>query len=101
MATFVGPVAASPGLPGGTHAALNVTAATVIKAAAGILNKITCSVAGSITISDTTTTGGGTATNLVWSGSLTAGQVLVLDWPCGTGITVTALTTAVVAVSYS
>jgi hypothetical protein len=39
-ATNVGPVSASPGLPGGTSAALNLTAAQVVKASPGILFKL-------------------------------------------------------------
>lgn len=101
-ATIVGPVnTISPGLPGGNSAALNVTAAIVLKAAPGFLGKVVCVTAGSLTLNDNSALTGNSAANEIWSGSMTAGQVLQLDWPCGTGITVSAVTTAVLSISYS
>jgi hypothetical protein len=58
---IVGPVVVSAGLPGGSSAALNVTAPGVIKAAPGILMRIAVIAAGSagnLTINDATSTGG-------------------------------------------
>jgi hypothetical protein len=52
-ANIVGPVQGiSPGLPGGISAALNVTAAGVIKAAPGVLVQAVCVIAGTITLND-------------------------------------------------
>ena len=99
--TLVGPVHVSAGLPGGASAARQVNAATVIKGAPGILVRIVVITAGSITVNDAATTGAASAANQIFSGSVSAGQVIELDWPCGTGIVVSAVTTAVVAIAYS
>lgn len=101
MATPVGPITVPPGLPGGISAALDVTAPTVIKSAPGVLASVVCVVAGSATINDTATTAAATTANQIWSGSMVAGQVLVLNWPCGTGITVSAVTTAQLSIAFS
>lgn len=83
---------------GGSSSALNVTAAAVIKATAGKLAKIVVVVApttsGALTVNDVATVGGAATANEVFSipfGSLTAGQVITLDWPCATGIVVSAV----------
>lgn len=101
-ANIVGPVQGiAPGLPGGVSAAYDVAAAGVIKNAPGVLVRISCITAGSITLNDSATTGGAALTNEIFSGSLTAGQVVELDWPCAAGITVSAVTSAVVALAFS
>jgi hypothetical protein len=101
-ATVVGPVQGiAPGLPGGLSAAYNVTAPGVIKSAPGVLVRVSCITAGSVTLNDSATTGGAAITNEIWAGSLTAGQVLEFDWPCAAGIVVSAVTTAVVAIAFS
>jgi hypothetical protein len=41
------------------------------------------------------------ASNEFFSGSLTAGQVVELNWPCGSGIAVTALTSFVGSLAFS
>ena len=86
--------------PGGISSTLNVTAAAVIKAAPGRLCKIHVvapgTTGGALTINDLTTTTGSAASNTILSvpfGSLTAGQVIALDWPCLVGIAVTAVPT--------
>lgn len=40
-------------------------------------------------------------TNEIWAGTMTAGQVVTLAWPCTYGITVSSVTTAVVSISFS
>lgn len=102
MATIVGPVQnIAPGLPGGASAAYNVTAVGVIKGAPGVLVRVSCITAGSITLNDLATTSGAGLANQIWGGSLTAGQVLELNWPCAAGIVVSAITTAVVAIAFA
>src|SRR6185437_5142804 len=78
---------------GGSSSSLNVTAAKVIKATAGRLRRITVSdpgtTSGALTVNDCATTGAAAAANQIVSipfGSLTAGQVINLDWPCAVGI---------------
>lgn len=101
-ATIVGPInGITPGLPGGVSAAYQVNATGVLKNAPGVLAKVVCITAGSVTLNDSATTGGAAATNEIWSGSLTAGQILPLDWPCAAGICVSALTSAVLSVSFT
>lgn len=89
--------------PSGTQQKYNITAAAVVKAFPGVLSKISCNVAcTTFTVNDCATTGAAAASNQIWSGALTAGQVLPLDWPCKTGIVVSAITGtgAAVAISY-
>jgi hypothetical protein len=102
-ASIVGPIQGiSPGLPGGVRAALNVSAPVVIKNGAGICCTISCVTAGSITLNDNNSLGGtNTAANEFYSGSLTAGQLLKLNWPVGTGITVSAVTSFVGSIAFS
>lgn len=84
---------------------LNVTAATVIKATAGRICKITVNTvtSTSLVVSDVATTGAVAAANLVLSvaaAQLTAGQIINLDFPCTTGIVVNPGTAGVVSVSF-
>jgi hypothetical protein len=100
-ATIVGPVATSPGLPGGVSVAINLTSAQVVKATPGICAKISCIVGGSLTLNDCTTTGAAAAANEIYSGTLTAGQVVPLNWPCALGICVSQITSAQVSIAFS
>jgi hypothetical protein len=55
MTSIVGPVLASPGLPGGVSAANNITAAGVLKAATGVCYKVSVSApgtTGTLTLND-------------------------------------------------
>ena len=101
-ATSVGPVNATPGLPGGTRAWLNVTAAQVVKAGAGICVSVTVVVAGSAagTVNDVATTGGAAAANQFGTIPTTVGTY-TFNWPCGTGIVLVPGTGQTLAVSYS
>jgi hypothetical protein len=80
--------------PGGINSALNVTAAGVVAARPGCLSRILVQApgnAGSLTLNDCLTTGAAAAGNQILSllySSLTAGQVITLEWPCLVGIVV-------------
>lgn len=107
-ATIVGPVNQPPGSPGGLFAAINVTAAQAFKALPGILFRVCIVVvgsAGNLTLNDCATTGTASAANTILTvafGSLTVGQVIYLEWPCGTGITLSAIPTGgQVSLSYT
>jgi hypothetical protein len=53
MANILGPIAnVTPGLPGGTHAAYNVTAAGLLNPTSGLLQSVGCITAGTITLND-------------------------------------------------
>ena len=96
---------------GGNASKLNITAAVVVKATPGRLSRIVVvapgSTSGALTVNDCATTGAAAASNVVCSvpyGSLTAGQVIDLDFPCAVGIVVSAVPGAgspVFAVAYS
>jgi len=88
--------------------ALNQSAAAVIKATPGILCRVvigTVGTAGSLTFNDIDTVGGAAAANQIVSlayGDLTAGQVIDLEFPCKTGIVLSAIPTGgVISVSYA
>ena len=86
----------------GASAHLNITAATVVKAAPGRLVRVSVIVAGSATgtVNDVATTGGVGTANQV--GTIpTALGTTIFDWPCATGITVVPGTGQTVAVSYT
>lgn len=95
---------------GGNSSKLNITAAVVVKATPGRLRKIVVvapgSGSGALTVNDCATTGAAAAANAILSvpfGSMTAGQVFNLDWPCSTGIVVSAVPAAgapIFSVSY-
>lgn len=106
MATNVGPVQVGLTLPGGSSASLNVTAAAVVKATAGLLmriNVVAVGSAGTLTINDCATTGAATTANAIISipfGSLPV--TIPLGWPCATGIVVSAVPTGgQVTISFS
>jgi hypothetical protein len=97
--TLVGPIGASPGLPGGTRAALQVNATGVIKLGPSILVRIIVQSpgsGGSLTINDTDSIGDAAVGNEIFSvasSELIAGQSIVLKWPIGTGIVISAVPT--------
>lgn len=91
----------------GTKNALNITAATVVKATPGRV--AVCNVSGTVTgnafaIYDAATTGSTASSNLVYQ-SITApaiGTQITLDFPCLTGIVVVPSNSALaVAISYT
>lgn len=87
----------TPILTGNT--ALNVTAAAVISASPTTLRKLIVSAPGTVgnlVLNDTDDLGSVAAANQIVSipfGSLVAGQIINLDWPCYTGLVVSAMTT--------
>jgi hypothetical protein len=93
---------------GGTKSALNVNAPnTVVKSSLGTLFRIVVQVApsaGSLVVNDLAAGSGYAAANQILSvpfGSLVAGQVITLDWPCLVGIVVpTVCTGGAYAISY-
>lgn len=100
--TSVGPINSSPGLPGGIKAALDVTAAAVVKNGSGICCRVSVVVAGSAagTVNDTNATGSAAAANQFGTLPTTVGTYQ-FDWPCGTGITVVPGTGQTLAVSFT
>ena len=97
---------------GGTASALNLTAAAVIKAAPGRLVRIVIvapgSTSGAFTFNDCATVGAAAAANEIFTlpyngANNIAGATFVLEWPCATGIVLSAVPgggSPVVAVSY-
>ena len=97
---------------GGTASALNLTAAAVIKAAPGRLVRIVIvapgSTSGAFTFNDCATVGAAAAANEIFTlpyngANNLAGATFVLEWPCATGIVLSAVPgggSPVVAVSY-
>jgi len=97
---------------GGISSALNLTAAAVIKATPGRLVRIVIaapgSTSGAFTFNDCATTGAAAAANQIFTLAYNAtanvaGAVFTLEWPCSTGIVLSAVPgggSPVVAVSY-
>lgn len=97
---------------GGSSSSLNLTGAAAIKASAGRLKKIVIiapgTTSGSFTFNDCATTGAATAANEIFTlpynaTNNVAGTVIDLDWPCATGIVLSAVPGAgspIIAVSY-
>jgi hypothetical protein len=84
----------------GLSTSLNITAATVIKAAPGRLVRISVIVAGAAgTANDCTTTGAAAAANEIAVIPAAVGPV-PLDWPCLAGIVVVPGTGQTIAVSF-
>lgn len=80
--------------------AITAAATTAVKASAGVVGTLTnagAATSGAITIYDNTAASGKT----IWSGTLTAGQVLPLGIPCGTGITIVTAAANTLAVTYA
>lgn len=98
---------------GGKTPVYNLGAAAVIKASPGRLAKIVViapgSTGGAFTFNDCITTGAAAAGNEIWSipyngAANLAGAAFTLDWPCLTGIVLSAVPTGgtpLLAVSYS
>ncbi len=94
----------------GISSALNVTAASVIKATPGRVVRITVlgvvGTAGALTVNDCATVATATAANEIFTlafGSATPGTIITLDFPCQTGIVISAVPTGgtpLFAVSY-
>ena len=87
---------------GGIKSALNLTAATVVKATPGRLARVAVIVAGSAagTLNDITLTASVAAANQFGVIPNTVG-VYTFDWPCANGIVVVPGTGQTVSVSYS
>lgn len=88
--------------PGGSASVLNVTAATVVKAAPGTIYTVVVTTPGSAagSVHDVLTTAGATASNLVFDIPNTAG-VYSLTFPCAVGIVVTPGTGQVLSVAFA
>jgi mRNA-degrading endonuclease toxin of MazEF toxin-antitoxin module len=93
---------------GGNNSALNVAAAKVIKNTNGTLFRVLVQAVGSggtLTLNDVATVSGAAAGNQILTlltASLTVGQVISLEWPCLTGIVVSACSGGIiVSISYS
>lgn len=94
---------------GGEKSALNLTAATVIKATPGRVARVVViaggSTSGAFTLNDCATTGAAAASNEIFTLAFgaTAGTAFVLDWPCLTGIVLSAVPggSPILAVSFT
>lgn len=88
--------------PGGARSALDITAATVVKASAGVLYRVSVTTAGSAagSVYDYASTSGQGASDLVASIPNAVG-VTELLWPCNTGILIVPGTGQIVSVSYT
>ena len=85
---------------GGSKSALNVTAATVIKAGAGRVARINVTVAGAAgTLSDCATTGAASAANLIMVVPATVG-IYNIEWPFALGLVYTPGASQVASISY-
>lgn len=86
----------------GASSALNITVATVVKAAPGRLVRVSVIAAGSAagTVNDHATTSGVGASNQIGTIPTAVGTTL-FDWPCAVGITVVPGTGQTIAVSYT
>lgn len=87
---------------GGSQSTLNITAATVVKAAPGTIWRVNVVVAGTAAgaVYDAATTAGDTAANQIASIPDTVGPI-DLTFPCATGILVVPGTSQTLAVSFS
>lgn len=94
---------------GGSSSKLNITAATVVKAAPGRIAKIfingVVGTGGALTINDCATVAAAAAGNEIatFAGTIAVGTVINLDWPCAVGIVVSAVPTGgtpVFSISY-
>lgn len=98
-------VKVAPPSTGKTH----VTAAAALKATPGVLAKVIVNAVGSggaLTFNDCAAIGDAAAGNQIITipqADLTVGQVIDLNWPCATGITLSAVPSGggIVAISFS
>ena len=85
------------GLPGGSNAVLNILNAQTVKASPGILVRVlvvTPGSSGNLTLNDCAAVGDATSVNeinTVAASSLTPGQTIYMNWPCSTGICISAV----------
>ena len=88
--------------PGGVASALNISAASVIKATPGTIYRVNVITAGTApgAVYDATSTTGNTIADEIAPIPNTAG-IYYLEWPCLNGIVVAPGTGQVVAVSYA
>jgi hypothetical protein len=108
MGTAGGPVPVYIQRPGGVSSALDVTTTKVVKSSPGVLVRVVVVApgsAGTLTINDNnSTSSGNSAANEIYTiayTGLAVGQVIWLNWPCVTGITISAIPTAAqLSVSY-
>lgn len=83
----------------GKLSALNITAASVVKAGAGRVARVVVlgvvGTGGALTINDCATTGAATTANQIFTiaGTVAVGTILLLDFPVTTGIVVSAVPT--------
>lgn len=100
--TVVGPIVAPLGQPGGVSAAYDITAAAVVASGPGLACRLACQVAGSITLNDNnSTSSGNSVANQIFSGSMTAGQVIPLNWPVAHGITASLVTSGTFSLTFN
>lgn len=86
---------------GGNASALNITAATVVKASPGTVFTITVNTAGAAgAVHDCLTTGAAAAANLVFEIPAVVG-IYTLTFPCFVGIVVSPGAAQVVSIAYS
>ena len=88
--------------PGSGTKPVYITTATTtaVKASRGVLGSLSNAsgaVTGAITVYDNTAASG----NVLWQGTLAAGQVLPIGMPCATGITIVTAAADAIAVSYA
>jgi Ubiquitin-activating enzyme E1 FCCH domain len=78
------------------------SAGTIYNVNPSILCQVACQVAGTITLNDSNTLAAAGLTNqIITIASMTAGQVLALNWPCALGITASVVTTGTFSVSFT
>ena len=90
---------------------LNLTAGAtqVIKATPGRVGRLIINTAGTASawsIWDASTAGGATAANLIWTAafgasSVAVSSIVIIDFPCASGIVITVPTTGVASLSFS
>jgi hypothetical protein len=103
-----GPLFVSESKAQGISTKLNIAAAagaTLVKGSPGRVMQLTVNTAstGAITVYDSATVAGAATANIVYQSPavMALGTIVVLDFPCLSGIVVTAGTGSVVAVSYN
>ena len=80
--------------PGGSQSSLAITEPTVVKNTPGVLNCFNPAAASTtVTINDASSVANANAGNVIFEGSIS--QLSKCDWPCASGIVVSAVTGAV------